>query len=68
MNPEIQFEKDFSAEGQKNEIIYKEAERFIQEEEGQFDMLPEDQRQVLESIKNESFEILKGKIEEKLAS
>jgi len=66
MNPEMQIEKEFSSEGENIETIINEAENCIRQGERQLETLPEDQREILEIIKDKKFEPLSLPIIEKL--
>ena len=66
MNPEMQIEKEFSSEGENIETIINEAENCIRQGERQLETLPEDQREILEIIKDKKFEPLSVQIIEKL--
>ena len=66
MNPEMLMQKENSSEGQKKEMIIDEVQRYLQDGAEQFEMLPEDQKEVLESIKDEKLDEMRTKIEEKL--
>jgi len=55
MNPEMQIEKEFSSEGENIETIINEAENCIRQGERQLETLPEDQREILEIIKDKKF-------------
>jgi len=67
MNPEMPTERGFSPEGQE-EIIINDVERCVLDGQKQLEALSEDQREILERMKNEKFEPLWSQIERKLAA